>query len=301
MLNVEQVYTLLRPIVVLIGVGVLMLLPTAAVVWDFYRVRKADDAAAVAPFDELRRRPAGESLRLKLAELDEKIDEWLLLLVATPLVLAYAAAFDRTPTAFLLSAFFLVAAGSAAGAQTRLRPLLRERRQYQLGFQGERYVAEELNQLLADGFDVFHDVPFDNYNIDHVVLGSTGVFVVETKAKRKPVLEGKKRYEVVFDGNALLFPHGRDTAGLNQVRLNVKSLSSWLSSATGDTVRAAGILTVPGWLVTLKGRADVHVLNPKQIRKVVTSHTGTPVDPAMIQRIRHQLEQKCRLSVEGAP
>ncbi len=67
--------------------------------------------------------------------------------------------------------------------------ITRERGDYRLGFDGERFVGEELNRLVAKRFEVYHDVPFDGFNIDHVLVGSPGVFSVETKTRRKPIGE----------------------------------------------------------------------------------------------------------------
>jgi len=39
----------------------------------------------------------------------------------------------------------------------------------QLGFDGERYVGEALTPLVADGFEIYHDSPFEGFNIDHVL------------------------------------------------------------------------------------------------------------------------------------
>lgn len=49
------------------------------------------------------------------------------------------------------------------------------------GVAGERAVADALQQLLPDGYEVLHDLPFDNTredgpNIDHVAIGPGGVF-----------------------------------------------------------------------------------------------------------------------------
>lgn len=45
--------------------------------------------------------------------------------------------------------------------------------------------AEEINQLMRQGFTTFHDVPAEpGFNIDHVIVGPTGVFAVETKGGR---------------------------------------------------------------------------------------------------------------------
>jgi hypothetical protein len=49
------------------------------------------------------------------------------------------------------------------------------------GAHAEEVVAERL-QDLPDGYHVFHDIAFDGFNIDHVVVGSGGIFLVETKS-----------------------------------------------------------------------------------------------------------------------
>lgn len=153
-------------------------------------------------------------------------------------------------------------------------------------------MGEELNQLMADGFRVFHDVPFDDYNIDHVLVGVTGVFAVETKAKRKPVKQGEKKYRALYDGQTLRFPHGDGSDALNQARRNAKSLEQWLRSATADRVDAEAIVTVPGWYIERTGRGDVAVLAPTEIRKFVMAARRQQLSPEVIQRIAHQLEQK---------
>lgn len=51
------------------------------------------------------------------------------------------------------------------------------------GAAGEERTADYLDPLAAEGFVIFHDrkVPMSRANIDHIVVGPTGVFVVETK------------------------------------------------------------------------------------------------------------------------
>ena len=173
--------------------------------------------------------------------------------------------------------------------------MLNEVRSYWLGFEGERFVAEELNQLLADGYRVFHDVPFDNYNIDHVIVGPTGLFVVETKTRRKPVISGEKQWKVVFDGTALNFPQGRHAGAVEQVRRNVTSLCNWLTSATADFTTASAIVAIPDWWVERSAPSDIFVTNPKQIRSYVLNHKGPGFDAARIQRAAHQLEERSKL------
>jgi hypothetical protein len=279
-----------------LGYLLLLYLPAGALMLWLVRRKRRQKLQAVAPFKELQRRPAGESNRLRIEELNEKMDPWLVTVVITPLLLAVWLTLTKASWVVVIL-FFLCSAGSCAIAYGRLRPLIRARDCYQLGFQGERYVAEELNQLIAEGFRVFHDVPFENYNMDHVLVGPTGVFVVETKTKRKPLRAGEKQYKVRFDGEKLYFPKGYDTDALRQVARNQKTLSQWLSSATGDRVRVEGIVTIPGWMVERVARSNIHVVNPKEIRTLVADSSGHPLTSAEIQRASHQLEQKCKLAV----
>jgi hypothetical protein len=276
----------------------LLLIPIFVIFW-VARVMKRERAKSVFPFAELQRRPAGESTRLKFEKYSDDLDMWLMAITFVPVALALILVTQRKTSVAPITLLFLVAIIFAAVAARKIRSLLRERACYRLGFEGERYVAEELNQLMADGFRVFHDVPFDNYNLDHVLVGPPGVFVIETKTRRKPVSdEGEKAYKVTFDGAVLHFPKGSDTDALDQVRRNRDTLSKWLSSATGDRVRARGILTIPGWFVEqIVPSADVQCLNPKQIRSAVLRMTQVPLTAQQIQRASHQLEQKCKLPI----
>lgn len=256
----------MRNILLLPVYTLLLYVPIAALVWALFRQRKRHEAAARMPFSDLRRRSAGESLRINLEKLNAKIDEWIVVISFGPVAFALVFAVGPRPSLIGLALFFLLVAILAAVAHRALQPLIRKRRDYLLGYHGERYVAEELNLLMTDGFDVFHDVPFEKFNMDHVLLGPTGLFVVETKTRRKPVIEGEARFEVVFDGEALNFPNGRNVEGPAQARLNRQTLSRWISSATADRITAAAILTIPGWWVTCSARSELFAVNPKQIR-----------------------------------
>jgi hypothetical protein len=52
------------------------------------------------------------------------------------------------------------------------------------GWAAEKSVGNELNRLRRDGFVVMHDVPQRGEgNIDHIVSGPTGAYLIETKAR----------------------------------------------------------------------------------------------------------------------
>lgn len=278
--------------------GLLCLLPVALVLAVLHRKRKEQRESSRAPFTDLQRRPAGEALRLKLQDLDDKINEEILWLVGFPVLMAFSLFYLHPKEWVTPALFFFFSAGAAAFFGVRLFKLLRVRANHQLGYDGERFVGEELSRLIGLGFEIYHDVPFDGFNLDHVLVGPRGVFVVETKTRRKPVNEaGKKEFKVQYDGKNLQWPWGADSYGIEQAKNNAKTLSSWLSSATGKNVWATPILTLPGWLVELKAPSDgLFVLNPKQIYQVCASQPEKLAEP-QIRQICHQLDQKCRLAV----
>jgi hypothetical protein len=49
------------------------------------------------------------------------------------------------------------------------------------GAAAEEKVALELSSL-PEGYHGFHDIPFTRFNIDHVVIGPGGIFLIETKS-----------------------------------------------------------------------------------------------------------------------
>ena len=53
-----------------------------------------------------------------------------------------------------------------------------------VGFAAEQSVGTALNSLRAEGYDVMHDVEQRGEgNIDHIVTGPTGAYMIETKAR----------------------------------------------------------------------------------------------------------------------
>lgn len=275
------------------------MLPTFVVLYAIKYKRRQWSGKSKAPFEELRRRPAGEGLRENLERFDESIPGIFMMLMLIPYV-AGAMLGVGPQLKGAHAGLLLFSAGWSAFYGRRLYRKLRERADYQLGFDGERFVGEELNRLVAHEFEVYHDVQFDGFNIDHVLLGPQGLFSVETKTRRKPLTQyGAKQFRVNFDGVSLHWPWGRDEYGVRQAIENARTLSKWLSGATGDSVAVTPILTLPGWMVenTIDPRqAKVQVLNPKQIVAFCTSRPEQ-LSPTQIQRLRYQLDQRCKLTL----
>jgi len=173
-----------------------------------------------------------------------------------------------------------------------------ERSNRYLGYFGERVVAEHLEPLELKGWRIFHDVPATagraSFNIDHVAIGPSGIFAIETKTRRKGRSRpGRKDYEVWFDGISLSWPWGEDRHGIEQARRNAQWLEEKLGAVTGEAPRVEPVLTVPGWMVIEKTRSPLRVVNPKVLAPVLTSRRPLLTEQ-QVERYARFLEERCR-------
>jgi hypothetical protein len=84
-----------------------------------------------------------------------------------------------------------LAVAALVGWRLRFRPS-GQARTWQRGAHGERRTARMLDRLVRDGFVVFHDlaVPDSPANVDHLAIGPTGVFVIDSKQWTGTVRQG---------------------------------------------------------------------------------------------------------------
>jgi hypothetical protein len=281
---------------------VFLALLTGAVLWR-HKNRKTR-----APFPDNAKllRGPGETLRRKLATLDEQIVYKLLAAFVIPLVVGTALAWIATHVSGTAQIVWLIAA--SAGLLVSLVLVIRhlvigiERwRNTWLGYYGERVVAEALDPLKAGGFRIFHDVPAGDgksaFNIDHVIVGPSGVFAIETKTRRKGrARAGFAEHQIIYDGRVLAYPWGEDRHGLDQAQRQAAWLRDWLGQLLGQPVPVRPVLTFPGWMVITRERGDVTVLNPRQIPAAVAlpAHSAAVLDERQLDLIARQLDARCR-------
>ena len=108
----------------------------------------------------------------------------------------------RTGRADVAVALWAVA-GAAAALQAWSGFGGRDVQRWRRGAEGERRTAVVLGGLSARRWSVRHDlrIPGSRANIDHVVIGRTGVWVVDSKATRAPV---RARWRRVYFGDRRL-------------------------------------------------------------------------------------------------
>jgi hypothetical protein len=253
-----------------------------------------------SPFTDNFLRSPGESLNKKIMEISDRVTENLVLLITTPILLyaIYISSLhfsNPINSALKLDIYVIAGIGFVVYSLIRLVKLLNLRRSYQLGYEGEIAVGQELNQLMRDGYYVYHDFPGDKFNIDHIVVGASGVFAVETKARSKPTSKDRKAdAKVKYDGRCLQFPNGMDVQSIEQAKRQAEWLSKWLRSAVGEAVKVRPVVALPGWFVERVASGGIRVINPKNFRSIAKTKTGSNLSDQMISRIVHQLERKCR-------
>jgi Nuclease-related domain len=256
------------------------------------------------PFTQKILRPPGESLRIRLVELDEKLNERLLqlfLAAYSPLVMAGLVALQGVrPGVGVWIAVAAIAAIASVWLAYRLWNVINLRRRIRLGFEGERHVGEALNQLMLVGYRVFHDFlitdkPGSIRNIDHIVIGVNGVFAIETKTRRK--VKGENGARVTVLHNALQYPWGIDQRDLAQAQDDSTWLAEWLSKMSSEPVKVGSILVLPGWFIDRRSKPLVTVLSGSEVAANIPKLNGIATTDSEIRRLAAIIEDRNR-SVE---
>jgi Nuclease-related domain len=147
-----------------------------------------------------------------------------------------------------------LAVAALVGWRLRFRPS-EQARTWQRGATGERRTARLLDRLTRDGYVVFHDlaVPGSPANVDHLVIGPSGVFVIDSKQWSGSVHQGA-------DGLAW-HNHYRLDRTLETVRWEAETLGRLLGTSAvallcvhgahvhGGGLHARGVAIVPAHLL----------------------------------------------------
>jgi Nuclease-related domain len=210
-------------------------------------------------------------LRVPGQSVDEEIDRWIndsavSYFIAAAVLCAIAAVewfgtLTHSPRhPFIFSAMALIGVAAAVWRSFDVRTRVRRLRQ---GRDGERAVGQFLERLRDGGAQVFHDVPGQGFNLDHVVISPHGLFAVETKTYSKPWPGAK----IIVDGDSLTIAgQTPDRDPVVQVRLASRWLEAMLQESTGKRFAVRGVVVFPGWFVEQRSsRGPVWVLEPKML------------------------------------
>jgi len=148
-----------------------------------------------------------------------------------------------------------------------------------IGRDGEIIVGQILGDLTSGGFQILHDIPAngDNgkrFNLDHVLVGTRGVFVVETKTYSKKI-NATNTIEASEMG-LLISGYTPKKDILYQSSGEAKWLADMLMKKIGKSVNVKPILTFPGWWIEpsaqkFASKHGVLLVNPKAIGQYINN------------------------------
>lgn len=142
-----------------------------------------------------------------------------------------------------------------------------EVKQLKQGIDGEKAVGQFLERLRESGYQVFHDVVGDDFNVDHVIIGPAGVFTIETKTISKPM---RGEVKIHFDGEHILI-NGKsmERNPVHQAKAQATWLKKILRETTEREYRVRPVVVFPGWYIDQKASSfrEIWVLEPKAFLK----------------------------------
>jgi hypothetical protein len=145
------------------------------------------------------------------------------------------------------------------------------------GAKAEQAVAEALQEL-PDDYHVFHDLEFPGFNIDHVVLGPNGIFLVETKSQKGNITQ---EHDVLLRNGRKFF---KDF--LKQCWSQTYSLRDHLNAERLRGLTIKPILCFSRGFVEIRGPVKgVTVLNASYLRPFILSQRGSVPDQTRDQII----------------
>lgn len=129
-----------------------------------------------------------------------------------------------------------------------------------------------LKRLNFSGNRVFHEVTVEGCVIDHVVVGTRGVFAVNVVARRLPKnVEARPGAEL---RNGKLWLAGYvEALPVGDAARNMTLLSAALSRVVGHRVPVRSVLAVPGWHTVPDGAGNHLVLNENNLPTLTSWNT----------------------------
>jgi hypothetical protein len=241
----------------------------------------------------------GERLRTELAEIDEKGGELAMALVLAPPV-GLAVIFSRhVDLAALRFGVFegviaTVIVAVVVYVALRMNRIAERRRRLSDAMYAELATAQELTPLYAKDFQIMHNVTGDGFDIDHVVIGPSCVWTIESKSRRKPKDGGKDAAKVMFDGKALRFPDWVETRPVDQARAQARWLADYLRKRNGEAVEVRPVISLFGWYVERTAPSDVAVISTNGLgrNRMFDAAGTTPIDQKARVRICAALDER---------
>ena len=175
---------------------------------------------------------------------------------------------------------------------------IRKIKNLKLGRDGEIAVGQFLERMQGTNSLLFHDVPGDHFNLDHVLVCNQGIFVIETKTLSKPI-----RGEVhirVKDGEVYANQFRLDRNPITQATAEARWLENLLEQSTGKKFPIQPVVLFPGWYVDPQPSAErqkVWLLEPKALPAFV-GNCSTCIKDEDVHMVSFHLSRYIRSSEE---
>jgi len=238
--------------------------------------------------DRMVNRKPGETLQEELSELYAEFSYFmgagiLIIILAAISFILIALGYSIT---LVLAAQIIVGFASVG---LGIRRLIKHGGRLKRGLDAEIAVGQELHALESMGYHIIHDVPSlgrRGANIDHVLIGPSGVYAIETKYKTK---EGDHRLD--YNGQTIsVCGHPLRDSPIPQARAVAHDLELIIKENTGLVHKAIPVVLYPGWFVNngqLKLTAGhVNVLSDKHFVLLVKNLNMRVLPPADVASIR---------------
>jgi hypothetical protein len=247
------------------------------------------------------RRQAGQSTRAML--IDELFNRYLAYSLIGSLALLFflyellRASLPIPPQPGL---FGIIAIPVASFCLWRVWKSNRRLKDIRLGLDGERRVAEVLDDLRSSGYHVFHDlVPEEKLgNLDHVVVGPSGVYAIETKTMRK-IPKARSQIDHTDHDTLQIGGHEMKHGHLQQAERLAKLLHREIQQYADLNIAVQPVLVYPGWWIGKRPRERrVWVLNDGMLHGAIANQPPTLTEPE-IKLIASHLERSVRTVKTG--
>lgn len=154
----------------------------------------------------------------------------------------------------------------------KVRKAISKARLVKQGMMGEKAVGQYLERLRESGAKIFHDIPGPSFNLDHVIIHRTGVYVIETKTYSKP---DKGEAILLYDGESISKNGARqESSPIIQSQAGSNWLKEILKESTGRQFPIRPVVVFPGWYIQPTAEAktsNVWVLNPKALPAFISN------------------------------
>ncbi len=155
-------------------------------------------------------------------------------------------------------------------------------------------VADRVSELKLRGFMVFTDCRLGDRAIDHILVGSKGVFVVQTAVGLSAFQADLNTHDTAtYDGRALFFPGKEDHETVSQACEDAEKLSEWLSETLDIPLAARAIVALPGWRIKRTSAEGISVINPTQFEALFQYVRPRPLTTEEVALISARVEQLC--------